>query len=80
METKINKAAADASLEDDMRIQVQSDFLFTLSCVCAKYGIRFPEDLDVDFEAATINVKTEMEDRKLLAFVAELEEITGQLK
>ena len=80
METKIKKDAADASLEDDVQIQVQSDFLFTLSCICPKYGIRFPEDLDVDFEAATINVKTEMENRKLLAFAAELEKITGQLQ
>ena len=80
METKTKQDATDATLEDDIRIQVQSDFLFTFSCVCTKYGIRFPEDLDVDFEAATINVKTEMEDRKLLAFVAELEKIIGQLK
>ena len=65
---------------DKIKTQARSNFLFAFNCLAEKYGIKFPGDVDVDFEKMTINVKTEMEDRKLLAFVAELEKITGQLE
>lgn len=60
--------------------KARSNFLFAFNYLASKYDINLLDDVDVDFETMTINVKTEMEDRKLLAFITELEKITGQLK
>ena len=60
--------------------KARSNFLFLFNYLARKYDISYLNDVDIDFEKMTINVKTEMEDRKLLAFIAELEKITGQLE
>lgn len=60
--------------------KARSYFLFVFNCLASKYGVKFPCDVNIDFENMVINVDTEMEDRNLLAFIAELEEITGRLK
>lgn len=60
--------------------KARANFLLAFSCLAGKYGIDFYKDIDINFETMAINVKTDIEDRKLLAFIAELEELTGRLE
>jgi hypothetical protein len=70
----------EVTVKECEEAKARSNFLFVFNCLTGKYGIKFHDDVDVDFDNMVINVNTEMEDRTLLAFIAELEEITGRLK
>ena len=67
-------------IKEGEETKARSNFLSAFNCLAVKYGVKLPDDIDIDFKKMTINVKTEMKDRKLLAFIAELEKITGQLE
>jgi hypothetical protein len=68
----------DDTLKEREDTRARSNFLIALDCLAGKYGIDYHKDIDIDFETMGINIKTDMEDRKLLAFIAELEKLTGR--
>lgn len=72
--------AEEVAIKEREEIKAKSNFLFAFNYLARKHDIDLLNDVDIDFKNMTINVKTKVEDRKLLIFIAELEKLTGQLK
>lgn len=57
--------------------QDRNNFLSAIGCLCKKYGIDYHNDVDVDYKNLTVNIKTELDSRRIVAFVSELETLTA---
>jgi hypothetical protein len=70
----------EVTTKEQSDAQARGNFLFAVSYLCAKHGIDYRNDVDVDYKNLTINIKTKLDGRRITAFLSELQATTGQLE
>jgi hypothetical protein len=69
----------EVTTKEQSDAQARINFLSAVGYLCKKHGIDYCNDVDVNYDNLTINIKTELDGRRIAAFVSELETLTGQL-